>query len=198
MSFFWDSGYGTRIERRNDAETEMVIRDWSQKYDQNAVLKYSGSWVRFIARSLSSAETWVRNRAKLEKSQSKLLVGLSKQLNALQVSILPYVLAAIDALKGVSFRLAVLFVGVPTLFIFVIVGVTDGLVRREVRRLSGGRESSWLYDYSRRLAVPLILCSCGFYVVWPWTLHPAWGIVSACVFGATAATLAVSRLKKYL
>ena len=198
MSFLWSADGGHRIQNRIAAEREIVINDWSSDPSHNNALRYADDWLSRASRWLQPVENWVDTRMLMQNSRTESAVGIRKSINAFHATTLPYAAVGIDVLKGTAFRISMLLVGVPAVILFVLVALTDGLTRREVRRLSGGRESSWLYDYARRLAQPLVLTCCCVYVVWPATLHPGWGIVSASVLGSLATTVAAGRLKKYL
>ena len=54
-------------------------------------------------------------------------------------------------------RMAVLTLAMPVFLLFGLVGVTDGLVQRDLRRWGGGRESSFVYHHAKRFIMPAVL-----------------------------------------
>ena len=54
-----------------------------------------------------------------------------------------------------SVRLAILMLATPVFLLFSLVALVDGLVRRDLRRWGGGRESSFVYHYAKKAAIPL-------------------------------------------
>jgi integrating conjugative element membrane protein (TIGR03747 family) len=95
-------------------------------------------------------------------------------------------------------RLAILTLATPVFGLFTLVALVDGLVRRDLRRWGGGRESSFVYHYAKKAALPLIVTAWVLYLALPVSLHPSWIILPfALVFGF-AVTITASTFKKYL
>jgi len=45
----------------------------------------------------------------------------------------------------------------PIFLLFSLVALVDGLVQRDLRRWGGGRESSFVYHYAKKAALPLVV-----------------------------------------
>jgi len=82
--------------------------------------------------------------------------------------------------------------------LFAGVALIDGLVRRDLRRWGGGRESSFVYHYAKKAAFPMVIVAWVLYLALPFSLHPSWIILPFAIgFGLTVAVTA-STFKKYL
>ncbi len=95
-------------------------------------------------------------------------------------------------------RLAVLTLATPVFGLFTLVALVDGLVRRDLRRWGGGRESSFVYHYAKKAATPLIIMAWVLYLALPFSLHPSWIILPFALAFALAVTITASTFKKYL
>ena len=103
-----------------------------------------------------------------------------------------------DVIQACIFRLCAYLSCLLCTLPFVVVSFSDGLVRREIRRLSGGRESSWVYTITHRSLRPLLMFFLIVFLIWPWVLDYAWVTCGLGVLLVAAVHFATSRLKKYL
>jgi integrating conjugative element membrane protein (TIGR03747 family) len=65
-----------------------------------------------------------------------------------------YILAAITMTSVFAVRLAVLALSTPAFVLLALVGIIDGLVQRDIRRWSGGRESAFVYHWAKKFILP--------------------------------------------
>lgn len=72
----------------------------------------------------------------------------------------------------VGVRLAILTTAVPLFILVYTVGLTDGLVQRAVRRVSGGRESASLYHRAKYGQLILVTTSASLSVLLPASFDP--------------------------
>ena len=86
----------------------------------------------------------------------------------------------------------------PVFQLFSLVALVDGLVRRDLRRWGGGRESSFVYHYAKKAAVPLMVLTWVVYLSLPFSLHPAFIVLPFAMLFALAVTVTASTFKKYL
>jgi len=77
---------------------------------------------------------------------------------------------------------------------FSLVALVDGLVQRDLRRWGGGRESSFVYHYAKKEALPLVVLTWVTYLALPLTFVI---LPFASLFALTVAVTA-STFKKYL
>ena len=95
-------------------------------------------------------------------------------------------------------RLAILTLATPVFGLFATVALVDGLVRRDLRRWGGGRESSFVYHYAKNAALPLVIIAWVLYLALPFSLHPSWVILPFALGFALTVTVTASTFKKYL
>ena len=74
----------------------------------------------------------------------------------------------------------------------------DGLVQRDLRRWGGGRESSFVYHYAKKAALPLVVTSWVVYLALPFSLHPGFIVLPFAVLFALSVAVTASTFKKYL
>lgn len=124
--------------------------------------------------------------------------GLRPRLHAVFRPIAEYVLAAMQITQVFSVRLAVLALAMPVFVLFGLVAVVDGLVKRDLRRWGGGRESSFVYHWAKRSALPLLVLTWVIYLALPFSLHPSVVILPFATLFALSVTVTASTFKKHL
>ena len=124
--------------------------------------------------------------------------GLRRTLHRLYLLIADFVLAAMQITQVFAVRLAILTLATPVFGLFALVALVDGLVRRDLRRWGGGRESSFVYHYAKKTAIPLVIITWVLYLSLPFSLHPSWVILPFSIGFGLAVTVTASTFKKYL
>jgi integrating conjugative element membrane protein (TIGR03747 family) len=109
-----------------------------------------------------------------------------------------YLIAAEQILRVFGSRLAILILATPVFGLCGLVAIVDGLVRRDLRRWGGGRESGFLYHWAKRVALPLAVAVWLVYLVIPISLHPSFIILPFATLLGLAITATVGTFKKYL
>ena len=109
-----------------------------------------------------------------------------------------FVVAAATITQVFAVRLAVLTLAMPAFALAILVGVLDGLVLRDLRRWGGGRESSFVYHWAKRSALPLLVLSWVVYLALPFSLHPTFVILPFATLFALSVAVTASSFKKYL
>ena len=135
---------------------------------------------------------WITPAPGIEES------GLRPILHRFYRPVADFVLAAMQITQVFALRLAILTLATPLFGLFTLVALVDGLVRRDLRRWSGGRESSFVYHYAKKAAIPLIIMAWVLYLALPFSLHPSWIILPFALAFAFAVTITASTFKKYL
>ena len=124
--------------------------------------------------------------------------GLRVTLHHAYRPIAEFILAALQMTQVFAVRLAILLLATPVFGLFALVALVDGPVRRDLRRWGGGRESSFVYHYAKKAALPLVIIAWVLYLAMPFSLHPSWVILPFAIgFGLTV-TVTASTFKKYL
>jgi len=109
-----------------------------------------------------------------------------------------YLEAMLNVIQTFSVRLMVLALATPVFGLFGLVGFVEGLMRRDLRRWGGGRESSFVYHHSKKVLGPSILAAWMLYLAAPFSIHPNVVLLPfATVFGIGIAVTAAT-FKKYL
>jgi len=109
-----------------------------------------------------------------------------------------YLMAAYNIVKVVVLRLCVLFLSLPAYLLFLVVGVTTGLVRRDLRKFGAGRESTDRFELSTRLITPSVVLCFVVYLSWPNSINPALIVVPFAALFGYALHLTTANYKKYL
>jgi len=78
------------------------------------------------------------------------------------------------------------------------VALVDGFVQRDLRRWGGGRESSFVYHWAKRSALPLLVLSWVIYLALPVSLHPSLVVLPFATLFALSVAVTASSFKKYL
>ena len=64
--------------------------------------------------------------------------------------------------------------------------------------ITGGRESSFVYHWAKRSALPLLVLSWVIYLALPFSLHPTFVILPFATLFALSVSVTASSFKKYL
>lgn len=137
---------------------------------------------------------WAARPAGLMPENSRLLDGARR--GARQVT--PYAVAALQISQVFAVRLTVLVLAMPVFAMFAIVALVDGLVQRDLRRWGGGRESSFVYHWAKRSALPLLVTAWVVYLALPVSVHPVWVVLPFSALFGLCVAVAAGRFKKYL
>ena len=102
------------------------------------------------------------------------------------------------SVKAWVVKILALTSALPLLVLCGLVGLSEGLVRRDLRRWSAGRESASVYHFGKRVLVAGAGWSCAVFLCLPVPVPlGAWLVATAMVLGAGVLTMA-SRFRKYL
>ncbi|MDR0770558.1 MAG: TIGR03747 family integrating conjugative element membrane protein [Burkholderiales bacterium] len=109
-----------------------------------------------------------------------------------------YALASVYVVLTFVVRLMVLVLSIPLFILAVLIGATDGLVRRDLRRFGAGRESSFIYHRAKQLVIPLTVAPWVIYLAMPVTVHPVLVLIPCAVALGLAVLVTAATFKKYL
>jgi len=110
----------------------------------------------------------------------------------------PYLEAAAITAQTVAVRIVVIALATPVFVLFGLVGLAEGLTRRDLRRWGGGRESSFLYHHSKRLLGPSMFTAWMLYLAVPFSIHPALVFLPFAIAWAIGIAVTTGAFKKYL
>jgi integrating conjugative element membrane protein (TIGR03747 family) len=101
--------------------------------------------------------------------------------------------------QDTAIRLSVAFLAVPAFFLAIMVGFVDGLVKRDLRKWCGGRESSYFYHHSKNYTGWFLTGGFAIYLAWPFRgFDPTYMVLVLTVLVAASLSLTISSFKKYL
>lgn len=198
MGRLWEVHDGSRLQNRTAEESELLA-----VHTCNGLAVQTVDKVRLLYLELvdfvfgSSRAEWEVRSKRLDESPESMSLPV-RFLDNMHRTISRHFHTTASLLRGISFRVAAMTVGWAVMAFFFAIGLTDGLVRREVRRWSGGRESSWVYNTSSRLLGPISIIYTVTLIAWPWTLNIAWTISVFTLINGPVLSIASSRFKKYL
>jgi integrating conjugative element membrane protein (TIGR03747 family) len=124
--------------------------------------------------------------------------GLRPTLYKIYHPIAEFVIAMMQVTQVFSVRLAILNLAMPVFLLFSLVALVDGLVQRDLRRWGGGRESSFVYHYAKKAALPLVVLAWVIYLALPFSLHPTFVVLPFAALFALTVAVTASTFKKYL
>jgi integrating conjugative element membrane protein (TIGR03747 family) len=110
-----------------------------------------------------------------------------------------WALIAMYVAQDVLLRLSVAAFALPAFVLACLVGVVDGLVRRDLRRWGGGRESSFVYHHAKRYTIWSLTGGLGLYLAWPFGgFNPAYMVLVFTLLVAVTMSTTVGAFKKYV
>lgn len=124
--------------------------------------------------------------------------GVRPTLHKVYHPIAEFVIAMMQVTQVFAVRLAILTLAMPVFLLFSLVALVDGLVQRDLRRWGGGRESSFVYHYAKKAALPLVVLTWVTYLALPFSMHPTFIVLPFAILFALAVAVTASTFKKYL
>jgi len=109
-----------------------------------------------------------------------------------------YVAAGINTVKLVLLRLSICLFVLPGFVLVALVAFYDGLVARDIRKYTGGHESSYVFHKAKRWIVPSLLLTISVYLMLPFSLRPVVIFAPSMLFTGLMIYIATSRFKKFL
>ena len=128
--------------------------------------------------------------------------GLSRPKRALALflrELARYVLIALYVAQNLALRLSIIVFALPLFALLSLFAIVDGLVRRDLRKWNGGRESSFVYHHAKKLTQWGLTGGLAIYLAWPLGgMNPMYVVTALCAFAAWTLSLTVASFKKYL
>ncbi|GKT19530.1 TIGR03747 family integrating conjugative element membrane protein [Acidovorax sp. SUPP2522] len=110
-----------------------------------------------------------------------------------------WALVSMYVAQDVLLRMSVALFALPAFVLACLVGAVDGLVRRDLRRWGGGRESSFVYHHAKRYTAWSLTGGFGLYLTWPFGgFNPAYMVLVFTVLVAATLSTTVAAFKKYV
>lgn len=109
-----------------------------------------------------------------------------------------HVLAAIYITQVFAIRLAILSLAMPAFLIFAVVAAVEGLVQRDIRKWSVGREHAGLYHHAKRLIPMFLIAPWVVYLALPISVHPNAVILPFAILFGCGIFMVTYLFKKYI
>jgi integrating conjugative element membrane protein, PFL_4697 family len=196
LAFFWSAeGWNHSLSMFN-----RELGWLSENFRQSLIFQQPGQTVAYI---LDQVYEWAfvksgfidfTKQAAINSQQG----GVLGTMSSVYLAIEDYVLASIYTVLTFTVRLMVLVLSIPLFILAVLVGATDGLMRRDLRKFGAGRESSFVYHRARNMIVPLLIAPWFIYLACPVSIHPILVLVPCAFALGLAVLITTSTFKKYL
>ena len=101
--------------------------------------------------------------------------------------------------QDTALRLAIVIFALPAFVLACLLGAVDGLVRRDLRKWGGGRESSFVYHHAKAMTYLALGGGFALYLAWPFGgFNPSHMVLVFTFLVAWFLSLTLSSFKKYL
>lgn len=101
--------------------------------------------------------------------------------------------------QDTALRLAIVVFALPAFVLACLLGAVDGMVRRDLRKWGGGRESSFVYHHAKAMTYLALGGGFSLYLAWPGGgFNPAYMVLAGTALVAWSLSLTLSSFKKYL
>lgn len=174
---------------------------WLSDHFKNSLLVEEPA--QATAKVLQHLNEWVVVRSGWAQSDTQLKLlshetSVQGQFAQAYVVLQDYLLAALFTVFTFVVRLAVLTLATPLFLLAVITGAVDGLMRRDLRRLSADRESSFVYHRAKRTLLPLMVSPWVIYLSLPTSVNPIWVLLPCAALVGWMVAITATTFKKYL
>ncbi len=160
-----------------------------------ALIEQAYEWV-FVKTGLATDIRDASQRA--NAAASRTAHDFRYYLGLVYVHLEQYLIAAAYMALVFLLRLLVLCMSLPLFLLAAFVGLVDGLVRRDLRRFSAGRESGFVYHRARASLMPLAVLPWVSNLALPISVHPLLVLVPCALLLGLAMSIAAGSFKKYL
>ncbi len=109
-----------------------------------------------------------------------------------------FAVATVNMTQVFTLRVAILTLAMPVFVLFGIVGLTDGLVQRDLRKWGGGRESGYIFHWATKFIGPAFILTWVIYLSVPFSINPGLVVLPFAVLFALMLRIAATTFKKYL
>jgi len=194
----WWADQGVGHSRDMVSEDLGYLAEYRRSLLTDDTVAFAASWAD-AATNAASAIGVVRLIRKASKPEAMHGTGAEGRTRQIVRSAAPYLTAMVYVWQDAVIRLAIVYLALPAFAIAFLIGLVDGLGRRDVRKWCGGRESSFVYHHAKRLLWPAFTFGFFVYLTWPTGgFNPAWAVLPFCAVSACTVSLMAATFKKYL
>lgn len=185
------------LEYIAQAPRSLLVRDtvgWSEGVVRNVRLPYE----RFQVIAWYQRQQAI-HQATVEGVTDDLRLNTARANRSMQLLLSRWAITSMYVMQDVLLRLSVAAFAAPAFILACLVGVVDGLVRRDLRRWGGGRESSFVYHHAKRYTAWALTGGFGLYLAWPFgNFNPSHMVIVFTVLVAFSMSTTVATFKKYV
>ncbi|EDT2963656.1 TIGR03747 family integrating conjugative element membrane protein [Salmonella enterica subsp. enterica] len=109
-----------------------------------------------------------------------------------------YLKASVYIVLTFILRVFVLLLTIPLFILVTLVGIVDGLVRRDIRRFGCGYESGFIYHHAKRANMPVFFLAWIIYLSLPFSVNSCLILLPAALLFGFLVSITVGSFKKYL
>lgn len=202
MMFLWPELGATHSEGVMNTELGYLSSEFTQSLLLSEPSVTVTGWVITAYRWMfveSGFLEWIQRAYDVQaNSQNAVARELNTWSGWLTGTLRDYLLATVYVTVTALVRLTILVLSVPLFILVLLVALTEGLGRRDIRRYGAGYESSFVYHHAKRLVKPAVYLPCMLYLSWPSAVYPNLLLLPAAVLLGVAVTVTTATFKKYL
>jgi len=144
-------------------------------------------------------DAWYRRMNEAAHDEPVRTGGVANASRELAIEISRWLIIAKYVAMDTALRLSIAVFAMPAFALACLLGAVDGLVRRDLRRWGGGRESSFVYHRAKRFATWSLTGGFAAYLSWPFGgFNPAYMVLIFTALVAASLSTTLATFKKYL
>jgi integrating conjugative element membrane protein (TIGR03747 family) len=191
----WWKDQGVQHSRDMVAEDLGYLAEYRRSLLTDDTVAFAASWADSATRAAGAMGILMIIR----KGSEPAVGAKDGQVPRLLRTAAPYLTAMVHVWQDAFIRLAIVYLALPAFALAFLIGLVDGLGRRDIRKWCGGRESSFVYHHAKRLLWPGFTFGFFLYLTWPTGgFNPAWAVLPFCAASACTVSLMAATFKKYL
>jgi integrating conjugative element membrane protein (TIGR03747 family) len=155
------------------------------------------SWYQrsHASQTASSAVTPLGSEPSTQESVKQ---RISKSNHTFSQIISELLVVSMFVLQDTILRECIAIFALPAFTLACLLGIVDGLMRRDLRRWGGGRESSFIYHHAKRYTVWALTGGFALYLTWPFGgFNPSLMVFVFTALVAVTLSTTVATFKKY-
>lgn len=201
MHWFWPQESWHHAQGMLEYELDQLSSHFKQSLLVEEPTRTAHRWVSlaydqlFVKTGVLEEARGTVARARTDAGDEK---GFRFYLSLTYLHVESYALAAGYTLLTFLVRMMVLCLTLPLFIMAALVGLTDGLVRRDIRRFGAGRESGFVFHRAKASITPLAVLPWVVYLALPVSVHPLWILLPSAILLSIAVNITAASFKKYL
>ena len=168
---YWDEPGTQHSEKMLAQELKFLNEDFKRSAIVEQPAQFADNFydITFRKTRIQAAVIWMATPTPATQTQTG---SFRKRLHSTYLIAENYILAAMIVTQIFAVRLAVLILAFPAFVLLALLGLIDGLVQRDIRRWSGGRESSFVYHWAKKFLYPSLILPWIIYLAMPESVNP--------------------------